>query len=317
MDATDKEQNPALKELYGRMVNNASEAYMLPADVIEHSRLDLQHEAIVIVLDGLFPRESGVHEILSPRPDGSKPRVLDIGTGAGSWAIAIAKAHPHAEVIGLDLAPVNAGSSPPDNCHFEKGNADTDLGRFGRFDVIHARAVLQGIKDFATFFKEVADILNPGGIFLTIEPEMGLFNEAKEPFGPQDEGDPNCLWSQKLFSAYVEATVKRNPGFAEPPNLQRILKSVPGGPWQGIDGSTFYIPVGPFLPDPSQRLAGELMRQACMRMPRGVQPLLILHGYNPEDLDRWAASAEAQMKNMSVKFYMKWDSFWAIRKRVE
>lgn len=42
-----------------------------------------------------------------------------------------------------------------------------------------------------------------------------------------------------------------------------------------------------------------------MRMPKGVQPLLILHGYNPEDLDRWAASAEAQMKNMTVKFYMK------------
>ncbi|KIO32951.1 hypothetical protein M407DRAFT_18108 [Tulasnella calospora MUT 4182] len=312
MEATNEEQNPALRELYGRMVNNTSEAYMLPADLIEHSRLDMQHEAICIVLDGPFPRESGVHKILSPRADGYRPRVLDVGTGAGSWAIAIAKAYPHVEVLGLDLAPVNAGSSPPDNCHFEKGDAGTDLGRFGRFDVVHARAVLQGIKDFAAFFKNVSDILNPGGIFLTIEPVMELFNEAKEPFGIQEEGQP------KLFKAYVEATmVEKKPWFAELPNVRFLLDNIPGRPWEAVEGNIFYLPVGPFLPDPPHRVAGELMRQACMRMPKGVQPLLLLHGYNQEDLDRWAALAEAQMKNMTVKFYMKWDSLWAINKSSE
>ncbi|KAG9048342.1 hypothetical protein FS837_000214 [Tulasnella sp. UAMH 9824] len=316
MEATNKEQSPALKKLYGRMVNNTSEVTVL-ADLIEHSRLDMQHEAICIVLDGPVPRESGVHEILSPRTDGRQPRVLDVGTGAGSWAIAIAKAYPHVEVIGLDLAPVNTGSSPPDNCCFEKGDAHTDLGRFGRFDVVHARAVLQGIKDFAAFFKEVADILNPGGMFLTIEPEMGLFDERKEAVGIQDEGDPHYLWSQKLFKAYVDATVKRNPGFAELPNARSILDNVPGRPWESVEGNTFYLPVGPFLPDPPLRVAGELMRQACMRMPKGIQPLLLLHGYNQEDLDRWAALAEAQMKDMAIKFYMKWDSFWAIKRRNE
>lgn len=290
---------------------------MLPADLIEHSRLDMQHEAICIVLDGPVPRESGVHNILSPRADGRQPRVLDVGTGAGSWAIAIAKAYPHVEVIGLDLAPVNTGSSPPDNCRFEKGDAHTDLGRLGRFDVVHARAVLQGIKDFAAFFKEVANILNPGGIFLTIEPEMELFDEGKEPLGVQDERDPNYLWSQKLFKSYVDATVKRNPGFAELPNVRSILDNGPGGPWETIEGNTFYLPVGPFPPDPPLRVAGELMRQACMRMPKGIQPLLLLHGYNQEDLDRWAALAEDQMKNMTVRFYMKWDSFWAIKKSSE
>lgn len=100
-------------------------------------------------------------------------------------------------------------STPPDNCQFEKGNADTDLGRFGRFDVIHARAVLQGVKDFATFFKEVADILNPGGIFLTIEPEMGLFNEAKEPFGPQDEGDPVSSVVNVFTTSYLCDVLRR------------------------------------------------------------------------------------------------------------
>ncbi|KAG8919091.1 hypothetical protein FRC01_001481, partial [Tulasnella sp. 417] len=244
------------------------------ADLIEHSRLDIQHEALCIVLDGLFPRESGVHEILAPRGDGYQPRVLDVGTGAGSWAIGIAKAYPHVEVVGLDLAPVNAGSSPPNNCHFERGDAHTDLGRFGRFDVIHARAVLQGIKDFASFFTAAADVLNPGGIFLTIEPEMDLFDEAKEPFGIQDDGEPNYLWSQKLFKAYVEATVKRNPGFAELPNVRSIWDHVSGGPWKAVEGDTFYLPVGPFLPDPDapehKRL--DFQHQAVVTMLGGLFP---------------------------------------------
>ncbi|KAG8986800.1 hypothetical protein FRB90_003767, partial [Tulasnella sp. 427] len=302
MDTTDKTQNPALKELFGRMVNNMNEAYMLPADLIEHARLDSQHEAICLILGAPFPRQSGVDRLLSPRPDGYKPRVLDIGTGAGSWAIAIATACPHVEVVGLDVAPVNASTTQPENCRFEQGDAHTDLDRLGCFDVIHARAVLQGIKDFTAFFAQVAAILNPGGMFLTIEPEMSLFDEAKEPFGIQDANDPAKLL---LVAEAVHSVLRSNYSFAELPKVRSILESVAGDPWERIAGDTFYLPVGPFLEDPSQRIAGELMRQASMKMPRGIQPLLILHGYSPEDLNRWAALAEDQMTNMTVKFYMK------------
>lgn len=83
------------------------------ADVVEHSRLDQQHEVVCLTMGGLFPRDSAVHELLSRTADGYKPRVLDIGTGSASWAIAIAKAYPNAEVIGMDLAPVIPGSYVP------------------------------------------------------------------------------------------------------------------------------------------------------------------------------------------------------------
>jgi methylase of polypeptide subunit release factors len=33
-------------------------------------------------------------------------RVLDVGTGTGIWAIEMADAHPEAEIVGIDLSPI-------------------------------------------------------------------------------------------------------------------------------------------------------------------------------------------------------------------
>lgn len=33
-------------------------------------------------------------------------RVLDVGTGTGIWAIEMADMHPEAEIVGIDLSPI-------------------------------------------------------------------------------------------------------------------------------------------------------------------------------------------------------------------
>lgn len=83
--------------------------YLLPADVAEHDRLDLQHEMLNKVRDGLFYPSQVVRRVLAPR-EGSQPSVLDVGSGSGSWAIDMGKQFPHVEIVGLDLAPVNLSS---------------------------------------------------------------------------------------------------------------------------------------------------------------------------------------------------------------
>ncbi|KAG8892544.1 hypothetical protein FRC00_011894, partial [Tulasnella sp. 408] len=142
------------------------------------------------MLGGLFPRDAGVENILSPRSDGYRPRVLDIGTGTGTWAVDVAIQYPNAEVVGLDLAPVKLGSTPPTNCTFLVGDASAGLKSYGRFDVVHARAILQGVKDYHELFKDVSEVLNPGGVFLALEAEIGMYDEHKVPFGIQQDGDP-------------------------------------------------------------------------------------------------------------------------------
>ncbi|KAG9050551.1 hypothetical protein FS837_004408 [Tulasnella sp. UAMH 9824] len=87
-----------LKDLYGRVVNSTS----------QHSRLDMQHEMLKKIRNGLFFAAEDVRRALAPREDvESQPAVLDIGSGSGSWMVDMAKMFPHAEIVGVDLVPAN------------------------------------------------------------------------------------------------------------------------------------------------------------------------------------------------------------------
>ncbi|KAG8913494.1 hypothetical protein FRC00_002291 [Tulasnella sp. 408] len=103
-----------LKDLYGRVVNSTSQAYLLPGqtlettDIMEHSRLDMQHEILKKMRNGLFFAADDVQRALAPREESeSQPAVLDIGSGSGLWMIDMAKMFPHVEIVGIDLAPAN------------------------------------------------------------------------------------------------------------------------------------------------------------------------------------------------------------------
>ncbi|KIO21975.1 hypothetical protein M407DRAFT_122663 [Tulasnella calospora MUT 4182] len=185
---------------------------MLPADGVEHRRLDAQHQAVTTMLGGLFPADSGVQEILLQGSDEYKPRVLDVGTGSGAWAIDIAIKYPNAEVVGLDLAPVNPSSPPPSNCRFEIGDASAGLKQFGRFDVIHARSVLQGVKDYAALYTDIAEVLNPQGVFISVEPEMGFYDKNKVKYGLQKEGDPVCNFKERDILALTRTAFRISAG---------------------------------------------------------------------------------------------------------
>ena len=81
-------------------------AFYVPNDSIELEREDYQYEIIKIVLDGRL--------YLAPLSHESPPRrILDIGTGAGRWAIEMADEFPQAQIIGTDLSPVQPEIVPP------------------------------------------------------------------------------------------------------------------------------------------------------------------------------------------------------------
>ena len=69
---------------------------MLPNDETEQDRLDLYHHIFALLLGG--------H--LYSVPLDNPRRILDVGTGTGSWAMDIAEEFPNAQVIGNDLSPI-------------------------------------------------------------------------------------------------------------------------------------------------------------------------------------------------------------------
>ncbi|KAG8925140.1 hypothetical protein FRC01_010623, partial [Tulasnella sp. 417] len=164
----------------------------LHADILEHSRLDMQHEMLKKMRNGLFFAAKDVLRALAPREDPeSQPAVLDIGYGSGSWMLDMAKMFPHAEIVGVDLAPANLASPPPPNCRFECDDVNLGLLHYkGAFDVVHVSSVAQGIVNYRKMLDEIAEILRPGGVFLAADGDMRLWDENQQLVPFRAEGDP-------------------------------------------------------------------------------------------------------------------------------
>jgi ubiquinone/menaquinone biosynthesis C-methylase UbiE len=105
----------------------------------------------------LWALDLALEEVPPPR------RVLDLGTGTGVVALALAERHPEAEVVGIDLSPgmieEARGKVPPElgsRVTFQVGDASALACPDGAFDLV----VLSNMIPFAD---ELARITAPGG----------------------------------------------------------------------------------------------------------------------------------------------------------
>jgi SAM-dependent methyltransferase len=141
----------------------------------------------------------GCHHFLAPiSPEPQK--ILDIGTGNGTWAIDIADAYPSARVIGVDLAPVAPSWVPP-NCEFEVLDIEDDwLHKPESYDFIHGRELHLSIRDWPALIRKCYEHLKPGAYL-----ELG----TTVPILGCDDGTlPPDTSYQKLASIFFEVAEK-------------------------------------------------------------------------------------------------------------
>ncbi|KAG8904079.1 Eukaryotic peptide chain release factor GTP-binding subunit [Tulasnella sp. 403] len=304
--ASSVDRHLILREVHGRIFNNISEYYMLPADIQEHSRLDLQHEMLRKKMNGIFLRPDAVRRALAPRQDRT-PTVLDVGAGSGSWVVDMAKMFPHAEVTGLDLAPANLSREPPLNCHFECDDVNLGLRHYRNcWDVVHVRCSAAGFENYPKFLEEVCDMLRPGGVYLTVEGDLQTYDENFEPRTAHDENDPTFCFMTKIMHAAYGAMKARNEGVDSVHFIPKWLSEMTC--WEEWGEKDFYIPVGPWEEDMTDkgRYISELMRQDTIRIVTSFRPLLLSHGYFPETIDRWTQKLNEELfPEPKKKVYVK------------
>lgn len=129
--------------------------YYLPNDHPEFERLDVINTHMRTMWG------SNILAPISPKPS----LILDVGTGSGSWVIEVAEIYSTAQVVGIDLSPIQPLSVPP-NAEFQVGDLTVDLGSFHEmsFDLIHSRLVKLGVLDWQWdhYVEQVFQLLKPG-----------------------------------------------------------------------------------------------------------------------------------------------------------
>ncbi|KAI8171654.1 Secondary metabolism regulator LAE1 [Colletotrichum sp. SAR 10_86] len=142
----------------GRTYHRMSDGkYAFPNDDREQERLDIVNHVWMLTLEGNF--------CLCPKNnDGTARQVLDLGTGTGIWSIDFAEAHEKAEVLGVDLSPIQPEYVPP-NCRFEIDDIEKEWAWNTRFDFIFCRDMNGSFSDWEGVIKQAYDNLEPGGYF--------------------------------------------------------------------------------------------------------------------------------------------------------
>jgi SAM-dependent methyltransferase len=110
----------------------------------------------------------------------------------------MAKEFPHCEELGIDLAPVLIPpENLPPNCRFEMDNINLGLPHLqGEFDVVFARAIALGLKDFRKSLTDAATCLKPGGILIWIDADYSVYSGwpmVYRPFWSSSNPNGSCL----------------------------------------------------------------------------------------------------------------------------
>jgi trans-aconitate methyltransferase len=166
---------------------------MLPNDDREQDRMDLLHHVFRLTLDG---------KLLCTPLEKVPRRVLDVGTGTGIWATEFADEFASAEVLGIDLSPIQSAWVPP-NCKFYVDDAESDWSYKPEeaFDYIHARGLVGSIADWGHYYSQVYEHLTPGGWCEVQEHEGWIFSD-------DDTMDRGGKETKRWLHLLDEATVK-------------------------------------------------------------------------------------------------------------
>ncbi|KAK2466867.1 hypothetical protein APHAL10511_001125 [Amanita phalloides] len=298
--------------VHERSLNTLNTTYMLPVDEDEVKRSELHHRMLQFVFQG----KNYVGPVKQTLQFGERRRVLDLGTGAGHWAIDMADEFPGAEIIGVDLAPIQPRSVPP-NCTFELCDLDQSSLPYPNnyFDMVHARSMHMGIRDYPRLLREVARILRPGGLVLLIESDLSPAIEADGQIIalPCDRTDLNGWYT--VWNIYRECLRRQGIDITVPQRLSELLATTQA--FESVVAHDGHIPVGFWPKDEHQLSVGQLQWLDYDLFIPALKPLFLSTGVPESSVDRVIKEAQRDLYYPSTPYFTLIHVVYAVKRNQE
>ena len=246
----------------------------MPNDEAEQTRLAIAHQAYLSVLNDQLTFA------LIPR---STQRILDIGTGTGDWAIAIAERFPKAEIIATDIANTFQPLSAPPNVFFELDDAQNEWAYNEPFEFIHMRDLFGAFSDWSTIYAKVFRNLRRGGSFEIAD--HGLIHFKKET--------PNS--NTRIFNGAIQSAADKA---GRPLGLNHLKKSM----FDNVELSVtkcrvFEVPLSTYDPHPQKKSTGKMSMIAALEGLEAMSLRLLTKqlGWKGEDLKKLCEKVQEEV----------------------
>ncbi|KAG7452446.1 S-adenosyl-L-methionine-dependent methyltransferase [Guyanagaster necrorhizus] len=280
------------RHVHGRSLNTLNTSYLLPSDRDEVKRSEYHHRMLKFVFGG----QNYVGPVREALQFGQQRRVLDLGTGGGLWAIEMADEFPRAEVIGIDLAPIQPRDVPP-NCTFELCDLDQRSIPYpdGYFDLIHARSMFMGIHNYPRFLREVSRLLRPGGLVILIEPDL---TPTIDPSSPAVSSQPDASGWFTFWETYHTCLRRQRIDPTVPQRMADLLVST--GMFENIVRREGNIPVGSWPREPVALTVGQLQWMDYELLLPALRPFFLTVGLPETTVRSLVADAQHDLYHPSV-----------------
>ncbi|PTB66496.1 S-adenosyl-L-methionine-dependent methyltransferase [Trichoderma citrinoviride] len=291
--------------------------YPLPNDDIEQEREYMKHVIHMQLTGGkLF------NAPIAPNPQ----RILDLCTGTGLWPIegkppcvqtpssgevfehasnanagrTVAKMFPSAEIIGLDLSPIQPLMVPP-NVRFLIDDVEDEWMDRGGYDMIHLRHSCIYLKDVDKLIANCYAHLKEGG-WLEITDYCGYIR-CDDGTMPEDHPPAQVamLMHRALRGYGMNVYV-----------INELHDKYKAAGFKNIQCRVTKTPIGAWPRDPGQREIGILFRDIIHELVGALaaKPLRTL-GWDDTELEVYLAAARRGLWDRKVHCYANFISWWA------
>ncbi|KAF8600157.1 S-adenosyl-L-methionine-dependent methyltransferase [Ceratobasidium sp. AG-I] len=321
---TSDEINEYFREAHGRVYpvdENLPLTY--PVDDIETRRHQLQHIFVKALVHGNYI--GPVKDLLKPRADGSRPRILDIRTCAGDWAQEMAEEFPHCDITSIDIAPITT-HVPRANIAFEvydlyAGVAEPDES----FDYVSCRHVQLAVKEYDRLIFDLHRVLRSGGLITVCEVENLLFEVDQPPYNtPAYQSVPNTARAIDFVRTavtnqgidinaiyHVHEWLEPNSRFwtetAEKYEIPLARAQIASEGFRDVQWQQVLMPTGTWHPDPNVQQVGSIITRTWILAWKQLEPLLIEGcGLTPEEAHKVASSAIEELEHPETPILAKY-----------